>query len=57
MHKYGESKTTRIMLVTVRHVTSGSGQKILSRLIFVERRVLGLRQMEMVSAFGVLCNS
>jgi len=25
MHKYGESKTTRIMMATVRHVTSSSG--------------------------------
>jgi hypothetical protein len=25
MQKYGESKTTRIMIATVRHVTSGSG--------------------------------
>jgi len=25
MHKYGESKTTRIMMATVHHVTSGSG--------------------------------
>jgi len=25
MLKYGESKTTRIMMVTVPHVTSGSG--------------------------------
>jgi hypothetical protein len=25
MHKYWESKTTRIMITTVRHVTSGSG--------------------------------
>jgi hypothetical protein len=25
MHKYGESKTTRIMVATVRHVTYGSG--------------------------------
>jgi len=25
MHKYGESKTTRIMMETVRHVTSRSG--------------------------------
>ena len=25
MHKYGESKTTRIMMATVPHVTSGSG--------------------------------
>jgi len=25
MRKYGESKTTRIMMVTVQHVTSGLG--------------------------------
>jgi hypothetical protein len=25
MHKYGESKTTGIMMAAVRHVTSGSG--------------------------------
>ena len=25
MRKYGESKTTRILMATVRHVTSGSG--------------------------------
>ena len=25
MHKYGESETTRIMVATVRHVTSSSG--------------------------------
>jgi hypothetical protein len=25
MHKYGESKKTRIMITTVRYVTSGSG--------------------------------
>jgi hypothetical protein len=27
VHKYGESKTTRIMMATVRHVTAGSGLK------------------------------
>ena len=27
MHKYGESKTTRTMMATVRHVTSSSGLK------------------------------
>jgi hypothetical protein len=26
MQKYGESKTTRIMIATVRHVTSGAGR-------------------------------
>jgi len=25
MHTYGEAKTTRIMMATVRHVTSSSG--------------------------------
>jgi len=25
MHKYGESKTTRIMMAAVPHITSGSG--------------------------------
>jgi len=25
MHKYGESKTTRIMMATVRHVTASAG--------------------------------
>jgi len=25
MHKYGESKTTRIMMATVPHITSGLG--------------------------------
>jgi hypothetical protein len=25
MHKYGESKTTRIFMATIRHVTSSSG--------------------------------
>jgi len=25
MHKYGETKTTRIMMATVRHMTSSSG--------------------------------
>jgi hypothetical protein len=40
MHKYGENKTTRIMIATVRHMTPGSGlKKISSRLIFVEQRV------------------
>jgi len=26
MHKYGESKTTQIMMATVHHVTSGVGR-------------------------------
>jgi len=26
MHKYGESKMTRIMMATVRHITSGAGR-------------------------------
>jgi hypothetical protein len=36
MQKYGESKTTRIMIATVWHVTSGAGcVKLSGRLIFV----------------------
>jgi len=36
MRKYGESKTTRIMMATVRHVTSSLGlRKISGRWIFV----------------------
>jgi len=27
MHKYGESKTTRIMMANVPHITSGSGRR------------------------------
>jgi hypothetical protein len=40
MHKYGESKTTRIMMATVRHVTCGWGQKILGRLVMLNRRYI-----------------
>jgi len=32
MRKYGESKTTRIMVASVRHVTSSSGRWIFVRL-------------------------
>ena len=39
MRKYWESKTTRIMMATVPHVTSGSGQKISGRWIFVRQNV------------------
>jgi len=39
MRKYGESKTTQIMMATVPHVTSGSGLKILGRWIFVGQSV------------------
>jgi len=40
IRKYGESKTTRIMMATVPHVTSGAGlRKISVRWIFVEQSV------------------
>ena len=40
MRKYGESKTTRIMMATVPHVTSGLGlKKISGRWIFVDTSV------------------
>jgi len=40
MRKYGESKTTRIMMATVPHVTSRLGlRKISGRWIFVDTSV------------------
>jgi len=39
MRKYGESKTTRIMMATVPHVTSGSGLKKLQADGFLFDRV------------------
>jgi len=40
MRKYGESKTTRIMMATVQHVTSGSGlRKISGQWIFARQSV------------------
>ena len=39
MRKFGESKTTRIMMATVPHVTSGLGLKISGRWIFVDTSV------------------
>jgi len=40
-HKYGESKTTRIMMATVPHITSGLGlKKISGQWIFVDTSVL-----------------
>jgi len=50
MRKYGESKTTRIMMATVPHVTSVSGlRKISGRWIFVGQ---GVRVMK--TDFAVL---
>ena len=39
MHKYGESKRTRIMIAIVRYVTSGSGLKKLHAALFFLDRV------------------
>jgi hypothetical protein len=40
MHKYGETKTTRIMMANVRHVTSSFGlRKFQAILFFVEQSV------------------
>ena len=40
MHKYGESKTSRIMMAAVRHVTSSSGlRKFQATWFSVEQRV------------------
>jgi len=47
MRKYGERKTTRIMMATVPHVTSGSGLRkfqtdgfLLDRMYYVLRKLL-----------------
>jgi len=41
MHKYGKSKTTRIMMATVRHMTSRSGLRKFQAawFFFFEQRV------------------
>jgi len=38
MHKYGESKTTGIMMATVRHVTSSSGLRKFQAIWFLLNR-------------------
>jgi hypothetical protein len=41
MHKHGECKTTRIMMATVRHVTSSSGlKKFQAALCFLNREYI-----------------
>ena len=40
MHKYGESKTTRSVTATVRHVTSGEGLRKFQAASFLLNRVL-----------------
>jgi len=39
MHKYGESKTTRIMMATVRHVTAWAGRMKYQAAWFLLNRV------------------
>jgi len=39
MHKYGESKTTRIMMITECHVTSGAGRRKFQAAWFLLNRV------------------
>jgi len=39
MHKYGESKTTRIMMATVRQVTSAAGRTKFQAAWFLLNRV------------------
>jgi len=50
MRKYGESKTTRIMMATVPHVNSGMGLRkfqvdefLLTRVYLLNRRLLSCR--------------
>ena len=46
MRKYGESKTTRIMMVTVPHVTSGLGIKKFQADGFLLTRVYNLNKID-----------
>jgi hypothetical protein len=39
MHKYGETKMTRIVMATVRHVTSSSGRRKFQAAWFLLNRV------------------
>jgi len=39
MHKYGENKTTRILMATVRHVIAWSGRKKYQAAWFLLKRV------------------
>jgi len=47
MRKYGESKTTGIMMATVPHVTSGSG--LSGQWIFVGQSVTVIRQITILT--------
>jgi hypothetical protein len=46
MHKYGESKTTRIMMATVPHVISGSGLRKFQADGFFDRQSVRIRQYD-----------
>jgi len=54
MRKYGESKTTRIMMATVPHVTSGLGLKIFQADGFLLTRVYMLYRLCWLFASGLL---
>jgi len=53
MHKYGESKTTRIMMATVRHDTYGSGLRKFQAAWFLLDRVY-LHFMDMLTILVTL---
>jgi len=57
MRKYGESKTTRIMMSSVPHVTSGSGLRKFQADGFLFDRVWQVHCRAQIHAFfyGVLC--
>ena len=58
MHKYKESKMTRIMMATVRHVTSGLGStKFQARLIFVGQSVHEVTSLAPVVSQTKLCHA
>jgi len=57
MHKHGESKTTRIMMATVRHATSGAGRAKFRLLDFllniVYMQPLGVKRQYVYETFIV----
>jgi len=51
MHKYGESKTTRIMMATVRHVTARAGRTKYQAAWFLLNRVY-VRKVQIMEHFS-----
>jgi len=52
MHKYGETKTTRIMMATARHVTSSSGLRKFQATLFLLNRGYNLGSFCFIHPFS-----